>query len=425
MACTSITAGRCCSGGSRRDRHRPVRQCAGHPVDPGGTGGAGVRLRAGRGAARCHPRRYRPERGTGRACAGRSRRRHGRRQSRRRRPRRPARPAPHLPGALRRAGHDRGGLRSARLVAGAGHSRPARRAVHRGGRVRPVHYGRAGHARQHPDRPEAAGRRVRPVQRRRRGGRQPRSVGRRRSVAAAPVAARSPRRPALLPRPRCGSTARRVRRDPPERPGRSRPAPAAPVVWRLAGLFAVDSFAGGFVVQAYLVYWLQHRYAASTAVTGILMFAVGLLQTASFLAAPRIAHRVGLLPIMVFSHLPSNLLLAALAFAPNLATAVGLLLARTALSQMDVPTRQAYVMGLVPPAQRTRAAALTNTARYLTRPAGAALVGPTQLLAPGLAFVIAGDIKTGYDLTLWTWFRRVPLPQPTTEPAAATVGGTR
>ncbi len=217
-----------------------------------------------------------------------------------------------------------------------------------------------------------------------------------------------------------------VEADP--RPRRPEPAPVgrpAPVVWRLAGLFAVDSFAGGFVVQAYLVYWLQHRYAASTAVTGILMFAVGLLQTASFLAAPRIAHRVGLLPTMVFSHLPSNLLLAALAFAPNLATAVGLLLARTALSQMDVPTRQAYVMGLVPPAQRTRAAALTNTARYLTRPAGAALVGPTQLLAPGLPFVLAGAIKTGYDLTLWTWFRRVPLPQPTTEPAAATVGGTR
>jgi predicted MFS family arabinose efflux permease len=193
---------------------------------------------------------------------------------------------------------------------------------------------------------------------------------------------------------------------------------AVPVVWRLAGLFAVDSFAGGFVVQAFLVYWLQHRYGASTAVTGTVMFAVGLLQTASFLAAPRIAHRVGLLPTMVFSHLPSNLLLAA---APSLKVAVGLLLARTLLSQMDVPTRQAYLMGLVPPGQRTRAAAVTNTARYLTRPAGAALVGPAQLLAPGLPFLLAGAIKTGYDLVLWTWFRRVELPQP----ATTTVGGTR
>jgi predicted MFS family arabinose efflux permease len=183
-----------------------------------------------------------------------------------------------------------------------------------------------------------------------------------------------------------------------------------PVVWRLAGLFAVDSFAGGFVVQAFLVYWLQQRYGASTTVTGVVMFAVGVLQTLSFLAAPRLAHRVGLLPTMVFTHLPSNLLLAAIAFAPNLATATGLLLARAVLSQMDVPTRQAYVMALVPPSQRTRAAAVTNTARYLTRPAGTALLGPAQLLAAGLPFLLAGAIKTGYDLVLWSWFRHVELP---------------
>jgi predicted MFS family arabinose efflux permease len=163
----------------------------------------------------------------------------------------------------------------------------------------------------------------------------------------------------------------------PAKPSAATPDPAAgvgtaPVVWRLAGLFAVDSFGGGFVVQAFLVYWLQHRYAASTALAGVVMFAVGVLQTASFLAAPRIACRVGLLPTMVFTHLPSNLLLAALAMAPNLATVVGLLLARTVLSQMDVPTRQAYVMTLVPAGQRTRAAAVTNTARYLTRSGRAA-----------------------------------------------------
>jgi len=85
------------------------------------------------------------------------------------------------------------------------------------------------------------------------------------------------------------------------------------VVWRLAGLFAVDSFGGGFVVQAFLVYWLQHRYAASTTQAGVVMFAVGVLQTGRFLTAPRIAHRIGLLPTMVATHLPSNLLLAALA----------------------------------------------------------------------------------------------------------------
>lgn len=205
-------------------------------------------------------------------------------------------------------------------------------------------------------------------------------------------------------------------------------APTAPVVWRLAGLFAVDSFAGGFVVQAFLVYWLQQRYGASTTVTGVVMFALGVLQTLSFLAAPRLAHRVGLLPTMVFTHLPSNVLLAAVAFAPNLATAIGLVLARAALSQMDVPTRQAYVMALVPAAQRTRAAAVTNTARYLTRPAGTALLGPAQLLGAGLPFLLAGAVKTGYDLVLWAWFRHVELPDHTAaadpqRPALAT-GGT-
>jgi predicted MFS family arabinose efflux permease len=200
---------------------------------------------------------------------------------------------------------------------------------------------------------------------------------------------------------------------------RDRRARTAPVIWRLAGLFSVDSFGGGFVVQAFLVYWLQHRYAASTTATAVVMFAVGVLQTGSFLAAPRIAHRIGLLPTMVFTHLPSNLLLAALAIAPNLAIAVGLLLARTVLSQMDVPTRQAYVMTLVPAGQRTRAAAVTNTARYLTRPVGTALLGPVQLLAPGLPFLLAGAIKTGYDLTLWTWLRHAQLPEPQHEPVPA------
>jgi hypothetical protein len=126
---------------------------------------------------------------------------------------------------------------------------------------------------------------------------------------------------------------------------------------------------------------------------------------------------------MVFTHLPSNLLLAALAFAPKLGTAVGLLLARTGLSPMDVPTRQAYVMTLVPAGQRTRAATVTNTARYLTRPAGTALRGPVQVLAPGLPFLLAGAVKTGYDVTLWAWFRHVRLPEPVLAdaPSAGTV----
>jgi MFS family permease len=196
-------------------------------------------------------------------------------------------------------------------------------------------------------------------------------------------------------------------------PGTGRPRPLAssrPVVARLAGLFAVDSLAGGLVVQAWIAYWLGIRYGAPTSVIGVVFAAVGLLQAASFLAAPLLAARVGLLRTMVFTHLPSNLLLAAVPLAPTLPIAVGLLLARTVLSQMDVPTRQAYVMALVPPAERTAAAAVTNTARYVTRPAGPALAGLLQPLGLAWPFVVAGAIKSAYDLALWRLFRPVRLP---------------
>jgi MFS family permease len=134
------------------------------------------------------------------------------------------------------------------------------------------------------------------------------------------------------------------------------------------------------------------------------------LQAASFLIAPRLAERFGLLHTMVFTHLPSNVLLVSIAFAPTLGVAVGLLLARTVLSQMDVPTRQAYVMALVTPEERTAAAAYTNTARYIVRPIGPALAGLAQSVALGLPFVLAGTIKGTYDLILWRWFSHVPLP---------------
>jgi predicted MFS family arabinose efflux permease len=186
-------------------------------------------------------------------------------------------------------------------------------------------------------------------------------------------------------------------------------------VARLASLFALDSFGGGFTVSAFVAYWLRARFDASPAVIGATFFAMGLLQTVSFLIAPRLADRFGLLRTMVFTHLPSNLLLAAVAFAPTLGAAVVLLLARTALSQMDVPTRQAYVMALVDADERTPAAAYTNTARYVSRPFGPPLAALAQTVALGLPFVIGGGIKSVYDVTLWRWFGRVPLLEPANE----------
>jgi MFS family permease len=194
------------------------------------------------------------------------------------------------------------------------------------------------------------------------------------------------------------------------RAGSSALRSSRPQVRRLAGLFAIDSFGGGFVVQSFIAYWLSVRFGASLGFLAVVFFAVGTLQSASMLIAPRLAERFGLLPTMVFTHLPSNVALAAMAFAPHLGVAVALLLLRVTLSQMDVPTRQAYVMALVDPAERTAAAVWTNTARAVVRPAGPALAGVSQAVALGAPFLVAGVVIGAYDLALWRWFRRVELP---------------
>jgi predicted MFS family arabinose efflux permease len=179
------------------------------------------------------------------------------------------------------------------------------------------------------------------------------------------------------------------------------------IVMRLSGLFALDSFGGGFVPQTFIAYLFVRKYDASPQTLAIVFFAIGILQAVSFQAAVRLAGRFGLLRTMVFTHLPSNLLLAAVAFAPNLATAIVLLLSRFALSQMDVPTRQAYVMAVVDPSERTAAAAYTNTARYVTRPIAPLIAGATLRGALGAPFFIAGALKSLYDAGLYILFRDV------------------
>jgi MFS family permease len=183
-----------------------------------------------------------------------------------------------------------------------------------------------------------------------------------------------------------------------------------PVVLRLSALFAVDSFGGGFVVQAFVGAWLVRRFDPSPGELGVVFAAMGVLQVLSFLAASILAMRFGLLLTMVFSHFPSNVLLVAVAFAPNATVAISLLLLRTTLSQMDVPTRQAFVMALVDPSERTAAAAYTGTARYVVRPAGPVLAGAAQSIALGAPFVIAGLVKGAYDVVLWRWASTVELP---------------
>jgi MFS family permease len=191
---------------------------------------------------------------------------------------------------------------------------------------------------------------------------------------------------------------------------RERLGPSRRTVRHLAVLFAVDAGGGGLVTTGFLAYFFTQRYHVPLAALGWLFFAVTVIQAVSVALAPRLARRFGLVATMVGTHLPSNVLLAVVAFAPSFPIAAALLLARTTLSQMDVPTRQALVMTVVGPAERTAAAAVTNAARYTVRPLGPLVAGAVQSIAIGAPLVVAGVIKSGYDLALWRWARRARMP---------------
>jgi MFS family permease len=183
------------------------------------------------------------------------------------------------------------------------------------------------------------------------------------------------------------------------------------IVLRLSALFSLDAFAGGFVVQSLMALFFHLRFGVPLAALGALFFGANLLAALSYLAVAPLARRIGLLNTMVFTHLPSNVLLMLVPLMPTFPLAAGLLLLRQTLSQMDVPARQAYTMALVTPEERTAAASVTSLARSAgsaTSPifAGALLQGP--LLALGLPFMVAGALKAAQDLGLWTIFRRVP-----------------
>lgn len=183
--------------------------------------------------------------------------------------------------------------------------------------------------------------------------------------------------------------------------------PSRNIVLKLAALFSLDSFAGGLVVNALLALWLFERFELSLAAAGAFFFWAGLLTTASQFLAPALARRIGLLNTMVFTHIPANLCLILAALAPNIEIALALLLVRSALAQMDVPTRTAYVMAIVTPAERAAAATFTAVPRSLAAAAspslGGALLAAGALSAPLIA---CGVLKITYDLALLFAFRR-------------------
>jgi MFS family permease len=186
--------------------------------------------------------------------------------------------------------------------------------------------------------------------------------------------------------------------------------PSRGIVFKLAALFSVDAFAGGLVLNSLMSLWLMQRFDLSLAAAGTFFFWTGLLSAASMLAAPWVARRIGLLNTMVFTHIPANVALIAAAFATSLPLALALLFFRAALSQMDVPTRTAYVMSVVTPAERAAAASVTAVPRSLAAALSPSLTGALfaagWLAAPLLA---CGLLKIGYDLTLWAACRRHSL----------------
>ena len=174
----------------------------------------------------------------------------------------------------------------------------------------------------------------------------------------------------------------------------------------LAALFALDSLGGGFVANAVIAYWLHVRFGVGPGLLGPVLAAAAVLQTLSYEVSGRLSSRFGLINTMVFTHLPSNLLLLAVPFSPSLPWAIGLLLARFALSQMDVPARQAYVVSIVPPAERAGAMAMTGAVRGVAQSFGPALAGiAIGTAAFGLPFFAAGGLKIVYDLALFGAFR--------------------
>lgn len=185
------------------------------------------------------------------------------------------------------------------------------------------------------------------------------------------------------------------------------------MVFRLSSLFALDAFAGGLVVQSMVAYWFNVKFGVQPAMLGTIFFAANILAGVSALSAAWIAKRIGLINTMVFTHIPSNILLILVPFMPTLPLAVIVLLLRFSISQMDVPTRQSYTMAVVSPDERSAAMGVTSISRSVGASLSPAITG--QLLGIssliGAPFVIAGSLKIVYDVLIWRGFRAVKPPE--------------
>jgi predicted MFS family arabinose efflux permease len=185
------------------------------------------------------------------------------------------------------------------------------------------------------------------------------------------------------------------------------------IVLRLSALFAMDAFAGGLIVQSMIAFWFHVRFGIEAGIIGSIFFGANILAGISALLAGRLAKKIGLINTMVFTHIPSNILLMLVPLMPSLPLAVGVLLLRFSISQMDVPTRQSYTMAVVAPDERSAASGVTSIARSVGAAISPSLTGiflsiPALLSAP---FFLSGGLKIVYDLLLYRSFRRMKPPE--------------
>ena len=184
------------------------------------------------------------------------------------------------------------------------------------------------------------------------------------------------------------------------------------IVGKLSGLFAIDSFAGGFVIQSIVSFWFFTKFGVELTTLSYIFSIAGILTAFSFLVAAKLADKIGLINTMVFTHIPSNILLILVAFAPTLPLAIALYLTRMALSQMDVPTRQSYIVAVVEENERTAAAGITNISRNIAQAVSPSLAGYILHSVSVLAvpFVLGGVLKIAYDIALYINFKNKKPP---------------
>lgn len=184
------------------------------------------------------------------------------------------------------------------------------------------------------------------------------------------------------------------------------------IVGKLSGLFAIDSFAGGFVIQSIVSFWFFTKFGADLTTLSYIFSVAGILTAFSFIVSAKIADRIGLINTMVFTHIPSNILIILVAVAPSLSVAIAFYLIRMALSQMDVPTRQSYIVAVVNEEERTAAAGITNISRNISQAISPSLTGIIiNTFTLSTPFIIGGLLKIAYDIALYVNFRKIKPPE--------------